>query len=206
MQTFYKVLQCYAIQPRHTRWIQNALGRNLICTYSCCIQIISVRACLYNVTQGSLNILLKVPGNLWHILSNVALPQIRWKQSRSNQLRQTLPDNTQNVPHGYTRWVLATWKTYWDGEAEQFTSNFEAESTVSRLSANSNDGNLQSWETWWSSNIRQRATSEAATVTDQMSHHIEKEEIYLMLCDVGGTNECHSLKWSHVFICLNNSE
>lgn len=72
------------VQPRHIRWIQNTLGRHLICTYSCCIQIISVRACLYNLTQGSLNILLKVPENPWHILSKLALLQVSWKQSWSN--------------------------------------------------------------------------------------------------------------------------
>lgn len=52
-----------------TRWIQNAFERHFIRTYSCCIQIVSVKVCVYDSTRGNLNIQLRVPVNPWHTLS-----------------------------------------------------------------------------------------------------------------------------------------
>lgn len=74
-----------AESQRLTRWIQNAFERNFIRTHSCCIQIVSAKACLYNLTTGNLTMQLSSTVNIWQALSLILLLQVHAKLTQGHE-------------------------------------------------------------------------------------------------------------------------
>lgn len=81
----FEVQWFIAESQRLTRWIQNAFERNFICTYSCCIQIVSGKACLYNLTIGNLTMQLSSSVNIWQALSLLLLLQVHSKLTQGHE-------------------------------------------------------------------------------------------------------------------------
>lgn len=98
LSSWFKVQWFNAETQKLTRWIQNAFERHFIRTYSCCIQIVWVKVCLYNSTPGNINIQLRVAVNLWHTLSNSSdKGSLKTYLIKQIKVMIVFPDNTQNI-------------------------------------------------------------------------------------------------------------
>lgn len=100
MQTFYAGnLKCRGCLL-DSRWIQNTTKRHFICACSCCIQIILVKARLYNSTPGSFNIQLSLPENLWRSAAGLLKSNgITSHKDGNNSCTPTVPQHTYTHHH-----------------------------------------------------------------------------------------------------------
>lgn len=142
-----------------TRWIQKAFERHFIRTYSCCIQIVPAKVCLYDSTPGNLKMQLKVAVNLWRTLSNSSeKSSLKTNLIRLKLCYCSLPTHkmhfNNSMQHDWTNRCIksssqtlcagtATWKSLQSETVPSWKQRaLSADRLPPTISVNANDGSL----------------------------------------------------------------